>query len=79
MMTGRVVMDAYGSAAGFGGVARGNLTLSRRSAGTVPAEPHAASSSFIDGLSPPHRAHVPGPAAICAPPPVRKRVEVAEP
>ena len=78
MMTGRVVMDAYGSAAGFCGVARGNLTLSRRPARTVLSEPCPA-ASFIDGLSPPPGARASGPAATCAPPPVRKRVEVAEP
>jgi hypothetical protein len=70
-MTGRVVMEAYGSAAGFVGAARGNLTLSRRPARTVLADPCPA-ASFIDGLSPPRPA--PGLAA-----PVRKRVEVAGP
>jgi hypothetical protein len=79
-MTGRVVMDAYGSAAGFVRPARGNLTLSRRPVGTVLADPCPA-ASFIDGLSPPPDAPAPMRAAgaACAPPPVRKRVEVAEP
>jgi hypothetical protein len=49
MMTGRVVMDAYGSAAGFAGVARGNLTLSRRAAGMVPAD-SVPTASLIDDL-----------------------------
>jgi hypothetical protein len=74
-MTGRVVMEACGSAAGFVGVARGNLTLSRRLARTVPMEPNPA-ASFIDGLSPPCDAAAPV-SGVAAP--VRKRVEVAEP
>jgi hypothetical protein len=74
-MTGRVVLDAYGSAAVFVRTVRGNLTLSRRPAGAVSAKP-CPSASFIDGLSPPPDAPA---AAACAPPPVRKRVEVAEP
>jgi hypothetical protein len=74
-MTGRVVMKACGSAAGFVGVARGNLTLSRRPARTVPMEPRPA-ASFIDGLSPPRDAAEPVSGVVA---PVRKRVEVAEP
>ncbi|GAB2824973.1 hypothetical protein GCM10027176_31750 [Actinoallomurus bryophytorum] len=70
-MTGRVVMEACGSAAGFAGVARGNLTLSRRPARTVLIEPRT--TSFIDGLGPPRDATAPVTGA-----PVRKRVEVAE-
>jgi hypothetical protein len=77
-MTGRVVIDGYGSVAGFVRAARGNLTLSRRPAGTVPAEPCPA-ASLIDGPSPPPGASAPVIRAACAPPPVRKRVEVAEP
>ena len=78
-MSGRVVMDAYGSATGVAGVARGNLTLSRRAAGRVPTDP-VPTASCIDGLDVPSTA--PGPAVVasaCTPPPVRERVEVAEP
>jgi hypothetical protein len=51
-MTGRVVMDSHGPAAHFAGAAR-NLTLSRRPAGTAPAEPRLV-TSFGNDLSPPH-------------------------
>jgi hypothetical protein len=83
-MTGRVVMDAYGSAAGFVRPAPENLTLSRRPAKTAPADP-CPTASCIDDLSPPPDAPAPMDGtggtvgAACAPPPVRKRVEVAEP
>ena len=77
MMADRGVMNAYGSAAGFAGVAHRNLTLSRRAVGRAPADP-ARTAFFLDD----RLGSVPGPAGVAAartPPPAGERVEVAEP